>query len=75
MTQDELKQVMLEGKYARIINCISDMYKIPLDKAMDILYRSETFNLINEGVADLHCRSDKYLASEVWQEYQENQGE
>jgi hypothetical protein len=23
-------------------------------------------------VADLHCRSDKYLAGEVWREYQEN---
>ncbi len=24
-----------------------------------------------EGVADLHCRSDKYLATEIWNEYQE----
>ena len=22
-------------------------------------------------LADLHCRSDKYLAGEIWQEYQE----
>ena len=33
---------------------------------------SETANLIEEGVSDLHCRSDKYLAGEVWREYQEN---
>ena len=38
----------------------------------DIYYNSETANLIEEGVADLHCRSDKYLAGEVWREYQEN---
>jgi|GEM_PF-124376 len=24
-----------------------------------------------EAVADLHCRSDKYLAEEIWKEYQE----
>jgi hypothetical protein len=23
-------------------------------------------------VADLHCRSDKYLANEIWAEYLEN---
>jgi hypothetical protein len=28
--------------------------------------------LIDEGVADLHCRSDKYLANEIWAEYLEN---
>ena len=26
---------------------------------------------IEDGVADLHCRSDKYLAGEVWREFQE----
>lgn len=24
-----------------------------------------------EGVADLHCRSDKYLAEEIWRERDE----
>jgi hypothetical protein len=27
--------------------------------------------MIEEGVADLHCRSDKYLAEEIWKEHQE----
>lgn len=35
------------------------------------LYNSETANLIEECIADLHCRSDKYLAEEIWLEYQE----
>ena len=47
------------------------MYGVPLEEATDIYYNSETANLIEEGVADLHCRSDKYLAGEVWREYQE----
>jgi hypothetical protein len=31
--------------------------------------QSETAGLIEDGVADLQCRSDKYLASLVWEEY------
>ncbi len=59
---------------ARIITCISQMHNISLQEATDIYYESETSNLIEEGVSDLHCRSDKYLAEEVWAEYVENKG-
>jgi hypothetical protein len=48
------------------------MFEVPLDKATDIFYSSETSGMIEEGIADLHCRSDKYLAGEVWREYQES---
>ena len=48
---------------------------LSLDKATDIFYSSETASMIEEGVADLHCRSDKYLAGEVWREYQESTNE
>lgn len=30
---------------------------------------SQTSALIEEGVSDLHCRSPKYLATLVWEEY------
>lgn len=36
------------------------------------LRRGKTATLIDEGVADLQCRSDKYLASEIWREHCEN---
>ena len=68
---DESKQTLRSAQCARIIICISNLYGVPLDEATDIYYNSETANLIEEGVADLHCRSDKYLAGEVWREYQE----
>lgn len=38
-------------------------------EATDIFYKSDTSLLIEQGVADLHCRSDKYLASLVWDEF------
>ena len=68
MSEDS-KQVIRSAKCARIILCISEMYGVSLEKATDIFYNSETSNMIEEGVADLHCRSDKYLAEEVWNEY------
>lgn len=67
---EESKQVFRSAQCARIIVCISDMFGVSLADATDIYYNSETANLIEEGVADLHCRSDKYLAEEVWSEYQ-----
>ncbi len=69
---EESKQILRSAQCARIIVCISEMFEVSLDDATDIYYNSETANLIEEGVADLHCRSDKYLACEVWREYQEN---
>ena len=71
---EESKQILRSTQCARIIVCISEMFHVPLEKATDIYYSAETANMIEEGVADLHCRSDKYLAGEVWQEYQEKQG-
>ena len=59
---------ILEAKFARVISEISKMYNVSLDDAMDMFYNSETMQLMEEGVADLHCRSEKYLAEEVWRE-------
>ena len=68
MSEDSM-QIIRRAKCARIILCISEMYGVSLEEATDIFYNSETSNMIEEGVADLHCRSDKYLAEEVWDEY------
>lgn len=68
---EESIQVLKSAQCARIIECISEMFGVSLKEAADIYYDSETANMIEEGVADLHCRSDKYLAEEVWNEYKE----
>lgn len=69
---EDSKQIMRSAQCARIITCISEMFGVSLSEATDIYYNSETANMIEEGVADLHCRSDKYLAEEIWNEYQES---
>lgn len=65
---DEGWHAILEAKFSRIISEISEMYHLPLKTAMEMFYDSDTMKLMEDGVADLHCRSDKYLAEEVWRE-------
>ncbi len=71
----ESKIVLRGEKCAKIILAISEMYGLALEEAMDIYYQSVTSELIEEGVADLHCRSEKYLAQCVMDEYMETKGE
>lgn len=63
------EQILRSTQCARIIMCISEMYGLSINDAADIYYNSETSNMIEDGIADLHCRSDKYLAEEVWNEH------
>ena len=72
---EESKQILRSSQCARIILCISEMFDVPLEQATDIYYSSETASMIEEGIADLHCRSDMYLAGEIWIEYKESQTE
>ena len=68
----EVTRLVQKGsKCAAIISSMSEMYHISLEEATDIYYNSETSTLIDEGVADLHCRSERYLASLVWDGYKE----
>ena len=57
--------VLMQKKYARIIECFAEKMQMSLDDAMDFFYRSELYVLISEGVSDLHCMSDQYLADEL----------
>lgn len=68
---EESNTVLRGDKCANIIRGISEIYGVTLEKATDIFYKSETSVLIDEGVADLYCRSDRYLAQCVWDEYVE----
>ena len=35
---------------------------------LDFFYHSEVYQLIRDGVSDMHCMSDAYLAEELEQE-------
>ncbi len=65
--------ILLQKKYARVIECFAKQQGISLDEALDLFYRSEVYQLMREGVSDMHCMSNLYLAEELRLEYEERQ--
>lgn len=62
---DKPTRILRDMKYARIIELIADKQHIRREKAMDMLYSSPLFEIIDDGTADLICRSELYLANEI----------
>ena len=61
--------ILLQKKYARVVECFAKQQNISLDAALEFFYHSETYQLIRDGISDMHCMSDAYLAEELEQEY------
>ncbi len=61
--------ILLQKKYSRIIECFAKMQGVSLDAALDFFYHSQVYQLIRDGVSDMHCMSDEYLTEELRQEY------
>lgn len=61
--------VLLQKKYARIIEAFSKKEGITLDEALGFFYHSQTYDLMKNGVSDMHCMSDAYLAEELENEF------
>ena len=61
--------ILLQKKYTRVIACFAKKAQLPLDTALDFFYRSELYPLLRDGVSDMHCMSDDYLADELLSEY------
>ncbi len=59
------RRIVLQMKYARIIDGLAKKLKLPVEKAMELFYNSRTFELIEKGIADLHARSEIYLIDEL----------
>ena len=62
--------ILLQKKYSRVIELFAKQQGISLDAALDFFYYSEVYQLIRDGVSDMHCMSDAYLAEDLKQEYQ-----
>ena len=65
--------ILLQKKYARIIELFAKEMNISLDEALGIFYHSQLYQLISEGISDMHCMSDGYLAEELEIEYNKKQ--
>lgn len=64
--------ILLQKKYARLVESLSVRVGFSLDEALSFFYHSECYRLISEGVSDMHCMSDEYLVEELIMEYRKN---
>ena len=58
-------KIILQCKYARIVQMFTEKSELSYEEALGMFYDSKTFELISEGVADMHCMSDEYLVDEL----------
>ena len=63
--------ILLQKKYTRIIERFAEKEQLSLNDALSFFCHSEIYRFISEGVSDLHCMSDEYLAEELISEYKE----
>ena len=61
--------ILLQKKYTRVVEQFSQKTGLPLADALSFFYHSELYTLLHEGISDMHCRSDEYLAEELCLEY------
>lgn len=62
--------ILLQKKYARVIEMFANENQLSLETALDFFYHSTLYLLVREGISDMHCRSDAYLAEELRMEYE-----
>lgn len=65
----EANPILLQKKYARVIGVFAVEAGITTREALDFFYKSKTYKDMSEGISDMHCRSDAYLAQELKTEY------
>ena len=70
----EANKTILQMKYARVVALFAERSGMSLEDALAFFYDSDTYMLMSQGVADMHCRSDEYLADELMIEMEEKKG-
>lgn len=65
----EANKTILQMKYVRIVPIFAEQTGITLEDALDFFYTSSIYQMMNEGIADMHCRNDGYLADLVKEEW------
>ena len=65
----QANMIILQRKYARIVQMFAETTNISYEKALGMFYDSKTYELISEGIADMDCMSDEYLVDELKAEF------
>lgn len=56
---------LLRMKFAHVIEAYAKRMDCSLDEALRTFYGSQTYAMMRDGVADLHCMSIPYLVDEL----------
>ena len=68
-------QILLQKKYAKVVIAFAKMVNISEREALDFFYNSTTYRDVRDGISDMHCRSELYLAEELKVEYEHNKND
>jgi hypothetical protein len=60
---------LLQLKYDNVIETLSKRADISLREALGMFYKSPIYEEISQGISDMHCRSDGYLAEDILLEW------
>lgn len=58
-------KILMQRKYAKVIEVLAERAGKSLDEALKMFYTSDTYDNMREKIADMHCRSDIYLADNI----------
>ena len=59
---------LLRMKFARVVEAYAQRTGCSLDEALKTFYGSQTYVLMRDGIADMHCMSIPYLVEEILSE-------
>ena len=65
--------LILQMKYADVVSLFAKQAGISLDVALKFFYHSILYQLMKDGVSDMHCMSDAYLVEDLQREYEGTQ--
>ena len=68
-----MRDQVLWRKTARLITLLAERLNVSLERAMDILYHTETFMLFNNPDSGLQLMSDDYVVEDIIRELQYKQ--
>ena len=58
-------KTLLRMKYARVISLFAERAEIPTSEAMGFFYHSTEYQLMREGIGDLHCMTEDYIVDDL----------
>ena len=56
---------LLQLKYDSVIEAVAKKANVSLREALDMFYKSPIYEEVSQGISDMHCRSDGYLAEDI----------